>query len=156
MRHDKPTHKSIRSLLEFMKSKKDARWIASDDPGNDPKLVGFTDTSNSDGVYCSIESSIAFKYPEWQSANYRKNLAKGINSDTKFCKDCRHVDQETLARVKNLGDESVVLCKRPVAPNPVSVSSVTGIKMQHVSTLYCLYERSLGGCQSAQFFEPRK
>jgi hypothetical protein len=79
-KQDKPTHSSIESLLEFMRSKKDAEWIASDDPVN--KLVGFTDISDPDNqVECFIDSSLAFKDVEWRSAPFRQNLAKSINAE---------------------------------------------------------------------------
>ena len=147
---DKPTHDSIESILKFMRSKKDAEWISSDNPTK--HLVGFTDiTDPDDQVHCYIDASLAFNDAEWRSASFRRNLAKSINAKVKFCKDCKHVIPSHVNIINDF------ICNRPTESPSSYISLVTGeeIKPSKIR-LMCVYERSMGGCKDAQFFEPRE
>lgn len=71
----------------------------------------------------------------------------------KFCKDCRHVDKETLS-VRSVQAEEAIECNRITESDSFYISEVTGQKLVVPATKhYCKYERALGNCKNAQFFE---
>ena len=75
-----------------------------------------------------------------------------VNED-KFCKDCCHVDEETLKLYKN-SDEHRIVCKRNHEPVSI-ISNVTGkVLTMHAHIDFCKYERDLGFCKG-QFFEQK-
>jgi len=50
----KPTHKTVESLIRYMKKNKDIDWKRCDDPSNDPPLFCFSNLSNVNYKFCSI------------------------------------------------------------------------------------------------------
>lgn len=51
----KPTHKSVAHLLEYLQENKDKNWIPADNPSNDPPLLGFiSDNCDKDFMQCTI------------------------------------------------------------------------------------------------------
>jgi len=71
--------------------------------------------------------------------------------EQKFCKDCVHVDKNTL---KFSLEETRIECLRILSVAHTITSAVTGKQLIIPATkYYCYYERSLGGCQHAEFFK---
>ena len=54
---DKPTHKTIISLIKSMRQIK-GDWFRADNPNNIPQLYGFVNTSNANASYFTINATI--------------------------------------------------------------------------------------------------
>ena len=72
--------------------------------------------------------------------------------ETKFCKDCKFVNKETLKF-----DVDLVQCTRFTQTNSSYICPVTGKEIAGSRDhYYCKYERALGFCQDGKFFEPEQ
>jgi hypothetical protein len=71
--------------------------------------------------------------------------------DIKYCKDCKHVDKSTIM----LGEQRIECLREPKIAHE-DISPVTGEKVTRYTggPQKCLYERNLGGCKNACYFEP--
>lgn len=52
--HKKPTHKTVKAIVQYMKKYKDIHWMRCDDPANDPPLYCFSNLDEKNFKFCSI------------------------------------------------------------------------------------------------------
>jgi len=52
--HNKPTHKNVESLIQYLVANKDDNWTPADDPSNSPQLIGFTNLNDENPKYVTI------------------------------------------------------------------------------------------------------